>query len=210
MIDFDDIGVAYVDDFVTDHLQILAEVQGEIRWDERMRARRTASFGRPYNYSGMVYPEVKIPAVIELVRAKVQSQCGYAPNNCLVNYYEKGQYTMGFHADNTAELVAGTGVAVVSLGATRTMVFRNIEDRSREMRRALRGGSLLSLSRRVHGPNNQLPKVTSWLWADSASRPARNTHLSLSTECSQKHQKSPSSSMANGMPGSSPRQLECG
>ena len=142
--------VEYQDDFVIAHEQLMDELRNNVAWDERMRARRTASFGRPYNYSGMVYPEVVIPANIEQIRAAVAVRCAFEPNNCLVNYYELGRYTMGFHADNTTELVAATGVAVVSLGATRTMVFREIAHRDRELRLALRGGSLLYLPPHVH------------------------------------------------------------
>jgi alkylated DNA repair dioxygenase AlkB len=50
---------------------------------------------------------------------------------------------MGFHADSIVELVPGTGVAVVSLGAARTLRFRRIDDKSVLWDCPLPNGSLL-------------------------------------------------------------------
>jgi alkylated DNA repair dioxygenase AlkB len=36
---------------------------------------------------------------------------------------------MGFHSDSIAELEPGTGIAVVSLGAERTITFQRIDDK---------------------------------------------------------------------------------
>jgi len=50
---------------------------------------------------------------------------------------------MGFHSDSAEELAPGTGVAIVSLGSKREIVFRSKADRSREYRLLLPSGSLL-------------------------------------------------------------------
>lgn len=133
----------YVPALTPEHEALLQQLCGEIEWDQRMRARKTASFGAPYNYSGMSYPEVPIPPAIEVVRQAVAARVGFEPNNCLVNYYEHGRSRMGFHFDGLDELEPGTGVAIVSLGATRTLWFRDIDDKRREVARPLAGGSLL-------------------------------------------------------------------
>ncbi len=46
-------------------------------------------------------------------------------NNCLLNFYETGDNTMGFHSDETTGLVSGTGVAIVSLGSIRDITYRS-------------------------------------------------------------------------------------
>jgi alkylated DNA repair dioxygenase AlkB len=50
---------------------------------------------------------------------------------------------MGFHAESIAELVPGTGVAVISLGAPRILRFRRFGDRSLCFDYLLSDGSLL-------------------------------------------------------------------
>jgi alkylated DNA repair dioxygenase AlkB len=53
---------------------------------------------------------------------------------------------MGFHADSTEELVAGTGIAIVSLGAERDLSFRSQADKHILERYLLRSGSLLYMT----------------------------------------------------------------
>jgi alkylated DNA repair dioxygenase AlkB len=64
-------------------------------------------------------------------------------NNGLGHSYSDGSSTMGFHADSTEERVAGTGIAVVSLGAERAITLRNQSDRDVQEGYLLRSGSLL-------------------------------------------------------------------
>lgn len=90
------------------------------------------------------------------MRGLVAPALGFAPNNCLLNYYEDGQSSMGFHSDSSEELVEGTGVAIVSLGSERAIVFRSEADRSREFSYVLPGGSLLYMSQAIQ---------TQWLHA---------------------------------------------
>ena len=40
---------------------LFALLAAGVAWDDRIRARRVASFGAPYNYSGTVWPEAPIP-----------------------------------------------------------------------------------------------------------------------------------------------------
>lgn len=114
-----------------------------VTWDERIRARGTASFGTAYNYSDMTYPDVPMPPAIANVAARVHSQVGWLPNNCLANYYRDGKATMGFHSDSEAGLEPETGVAIVSLGAARELVFRAALDKTAEFRYLLPSGALL-------------------------------------------------------------------
>ena len=47
--------------------ELFALLQSRVAWDERLRARKTASFGESYDYSGMTYPKVAMLAEPEPV-----------------------------------------------------------------------------------------------------------------------------------------------
>lgn len=129
--------------FVPDSERLFTRVRDDTEWDGRRRARLTASFGAPYNYSGMSYPSTPWPAVLAEVGDCLESRLGYRPNNCLANYYPCGDATMGFHSDSVSELQPGTGVAIVSLGSQRVLRFRKIADKSVIHDFPLPSGSLL-------------------------------------------------------------------
>ena len=130
-------------DFVANPDALFAALQGEVEWDERMRARKTASFGVPYNYSQMHYEAAPFPSAIGALLPRIAGTVGFLPNNCLANYYPDGNATMGFHSDSLVGLVPGTGVAIVSLGAPRLLTFRRLDDKSVRWEVALPNGSLL-------------------------------------------------------------------
>ena len=48
-------GVVYVADFLTGHEAVLAWALRAVKWDERIQARKTASYGLPYDYAGLSY-----------------------------------------------------------------------------------------------------------------------------------------------------------
>lgn len=107
------------DTFYSDHEILFSSLVTSIEWDDRISARRTASFGRPYNYAQIDYPETPIPLELQPLPAMLDKRLNIKFTNCLLNYYETGDNTMGFHPDETTGLVSGTGVAIVSLESTR-------------------------------------------------------------------------------------------
>jgi len=122
-------------------------LSSQVRWDERMQARKTACFGQTYNDSCVEYHVVPMhPLLIPLCDA-IERQVRFRPTNCLLNYYETGRSTMGFHSDATYNLAAGTGVAIVSLGAERKLTFRSKADPSLLIHFPLPHGSLLYMTR---------------------------------------------------------------
>ena len=133
-------------DFLGDHLGLFDRLATDVAWDDRIRARRVASFGAPYHYSGTVWPEAPMPAALVPVVAALAEAVGAEPNNCLANFYPTGDATMGYHADSTAELEPGTGITIVSLGAARTLSFRREADRADVHEQTLTGGSLLHMT----------------------------------------------------------------
>lgn len=135
--------------FVADAATLFDHLVHHVAWDTRMKARKTASFGVSYDYSQITYPATSMPPEIDAVRRQVAAELGFEPNNCLLNFYEDGRSSMGFHSDSSEELVEGTGVAIVSLGSERSIVFRSKLDRSREHSYALASGSLLFMSKAI-------------------------------------------------------------
>ena len=111
--------------FLAEHAALFELLRKSIRWDESMAVRKTASFGVPYNYAQLSYPAVPMHAALLPVVAKLSEQLGIEFNNCLLNFYESGENTMGFHADDTSGLQANTGVAIVSLGSARKITYRS-------------------------------------------------------------------------------------
>jgi alkylated DNA repair dioxygenase AlkB len=128
---------------------LFAWLKSNVHWDESMRARKTASFGVPYNYSQMTYDVLPMPRELDTLCGKVKSELGFRPNNCLLNYYPDGDSSMGFHSDSSEELAPGTGVAIVSVGCVRSIVYRSKTHRSVEYPFALPNGSLLFMSEEV-------------------------------------------------------------
>ena len=115
-------------------------------WRSQMHARRTASFGVPYNYSGQVYPEAPMPPVIVEVAERAAELAGHRFDNCLGNLYESGNSSMGFHSDSYDQLVSTSWIAIASFGATRSLVFRS-NDRSSWVTHDLEHGSILLMNR---------------------------------------------------------------
>ncbi len=142
--------VTLVAQFVPDHAELFQWMLQNTEWDRTMKARLTASFGRPYDYVGISYPEAPMPELLQTVCRRIEARLGFLPDNCLVNYYPDGDSKMGYHADSIAELADGTGVAIVSLGGERPLKFRGMGDPNRRYELTQPAGSLLYMPQDVH------------------------------------------------------------
>lgn len=152
-------GITFIADFIDHPDQLFEWLQVNVDWDERMAARKTASFGVAYNYSQMSYPYQAFPAELHSIVDAIHAKLGFEPNNCLINYYLDGKSKMGFHSDQTDILVEGTGVAIVSIGTIRTLRFRNIADRTVIQDFALPAGSLIYMTNAVQDAwHHAIPK----------------------------------------------------
>ena len=118
----------------------------QVQWDERMKARKTACFGQTYDDSGVDYQVVAMHPLLIPLCAAIERHLGFRPTNCLLNYYESGRSTMGFHSDATYNLADGTGVAIVSLGAERSLTFRSKADLNVLVHYPLPHGSLFYMT----------------------------------------------------------------
>ena len=137
--------ITYIAAFASDANALFDRLVSTVTWDERMRARKTASFGVSYDYSQISYPEAPMPRELDKLSDAIAATIGFRPNNCLLNYYLDGEASMGFHSDSSEELAPDTGVSIVSLGAARSIVFRLKADRSVEHTIELMPGSLLHM-----------------------------------------------------------------
>lgn len=135
--------------FVDDPDALFTALKTGVAWDERMKARKTASFGASYDYSQIAYEEAPMPALLEALCVRLEGELGFKPNNCLLNYYPDGKSSMGFHSDETDGLADGTGVAIVSLGSVRTIAYRSKLDATLRVDYPLPNGSLLYMSGQV-------------------------------------------------------------
>lgn len=142
-------GVRYEDGFLPDAAAVFDWAVAHVGWDDRIKARKTASYGVPYNYAGLTYPRLEFPPEIEAVRARVSAHLGIEYNNCLLNYYPDGWSRMGFHSDSAEGIVEGAGVVIVSLGAPRALRFRRVADRDDRLNYLLQPGSLLFMAPEV-------------------------------------------------------------
>ena len=139
-------GVTFISDFISNSSELFEYLKNQVHWDERMFARKTASFGKAYNYSQISYPDQEFLAELKPLLNKIEDTIGFKPNNCLVNCYLDGQAKMGYHSDQTDILEEGTGVVIISLGTTRVIRYRNIADKTIKNDIPLTPGSLLYMT----------------------------------------------------------------
>ncbi len=139
-------GIIYLEEFITNSDDLFIRLKNTVDWDSSMKSRKTASFGKAYNYNQMSYPYQKFIQELSEIIEKIATVIGFRANNCLINYYLDGSSKMGFHSDQTDILCDNTGVAIVSIGATRTLRFRNIADREIIKDYQLTSGSLIYMN----------------------------------------------------------------
>ena len=137
------LGILYVERFLCDQEAVFTWAIANVAWDDRIRARKTASFGVPYNYAGLTYEPNPFPPELDRVRVMVGEHVRMEANNCLLNYYPDGDARMGFHSDSAMGLIGDSGVAIVSLGAQRGLRFRRIAHLDERVTLDLAPGSLL-------------------------------------------------------------------
>lgn len=152
-------GIIYIDKFLSNPEQLYHTLEANADWDESMSARKTASYGVAYNYSQMSYPyKAFIPELSALIPL-VERALAFEPNNCLINFYLDGSSKMGFHSDQTDILAEGTGIAILSLGTTRTLRFRKIADTETIKDYSLPAGSLIYMSQQLQNEwQHSIPK----------------------------------------------------
>ena len=160
-IQFKKPNIIIIENFIKNADALFKEIRDSVNWDERIKARKTASFGVAYNYSGITYPKIEMMAELIPICQKIKSEIGFYPNNCLMNYYIDGNSKMGYHSDSAAELQEGTGVVILSLGAARSISYRSKLDKEHKVEYKLKNGALLYMDERVQRKwMHAIPKET--------------------------------------------------
>ena len=78
-----------------------------------------------YSYSGIrLKPRPWTTTLLDIKR-RVESRVEHEFNSVLLNYYRDQRDKMGMHSDDEAELGPQPVIASLSLGATRTLLFRH-------------------------------------------------------------------------------------
>ena len=142
-------GITLIENFIENPTELFNFLTTNISWDERMTARKTASFGNAYNYSQIDYPFQSFIPELEAINKRLKTLIGFEPNNCLINYYLNGKSKMGYHSDQTDILETSTGIAIVSLGETRVLKFRNIVNPEEFLSYKLTSGSLIYMTQEI-------------------------------------------------------------
>jgi alkylated DNA repair dioxygenase AlkB len=142
-------GITFIENFIDNPDELFELLLDKVQWDERMVARKTASFGKAYNYSQMSYPFQAFLPELEQINNKINLTIGFDPNNCLINYYLDGKSKMGYHSDQIDILEKGTGVAILSIGETRSLKFRKILSPEEVLSYELQPGSLIYMTQEV-------------------------------------------------------------
>lgn len=146
------------------------EIINNTNWDDSLLARKTVSYGIPYNYNNMIYSKQIFPKYISDLAAIVEKHIGFHPNNCLINFYYESKSKMGFHSDQIDILEKDTGIVIFSLGSNRIMKFKHKNDLTLFFEIELRSQSLLYMTQNFQ--NN-------WLHAILPTTEINNERISI-------------------------------
>ncbi len=124
--------------------------------------RLQAWYGEPgltYRYSGLQLTTLPWTPALQSLRARIEQHCEHRFNAVLANLYRNGQDSMGWHADDEAELGLNPVIASLSLGQARTFRFRHRQDAKLQHSLELEHGSLLIMAGATqHHWQHALPK----------------------------------------------------
>lgn len=124
----------------SDHFDGTPMLVGE-EW--RTITRRVLGFGdRPFSFPDMA-TSLAWPQLLKEIRDRLARRAGHPFNYALVNWYPDGTAQTGWHADKMALHNSGSGIAIVSLGATRTLAFRSAIEPAARISQNLASGSLV-------------------------------------------------------------------
>lgn len=92
--------------------------------------RKYKVYGQPYKFTGMTSTDInEVPEILQPYLDYINTLDGYSYNSVLINWYEGTDY-IGFHSDNTSNLVTGSNIYGISFGQHRTLRFKNSEGKN--------------------------------------------------------------------------------
>lgn len=137
--------VDYIPGFIDPHVadDLLQQIDGSLSFSRppiKMYGRTTqlprsvtwiADDQLSYGYSGISTEPMPWPAFLMPTRFEIETRTGYPFNSVLVNRYQDGNDTVGWHSDDEPELGATPTIASLSLGATRRFLMRDVVARTK-------------------------------------------------------------------------------
>lgn len=154
--------IIFIKDFIPNSRLLFDKLVTNTNWNENMKARKTACFGEPYDYSELVYDFHPMNEDMENISNLIHSKIGFKPNNCLLNYYENGDSRMRFHGDTITMLEPDTGIVIVSVGSSRIFQVRRKSSPTEVYNYILPCGSLFYMPNSIQEDwQHGLPKVVS-------------------------------------------------
>ena len=117
--------------------QLYESLLNNIQWEnervimfgkEIITKRKVAFYSDPsisYRYASKT--KIGLPWTSSLLTIKntIESITKESYNACLLNLYHNGEESMGWHSDNEKEIIAGSSIASLSLGANRKFSFKH-------------------------------------------------------------------------------------
>jgi alkylated DNA repair dioxygenase AlkB len=103
--------------------------------------------GKTYRYSGIKCEPIPwTPELLE-IKQMVEDKTGLNYDVCLLNYYKDGTHNLGSHSDNERDLVKGSPIVSISLGAERFFDIQHKFLKNIKKRLVLKNGSLLVMGK---------------------------------------------------------------
>ncbi len=102
--------------------------------------------GLRYQYSSTLHGTLPWTPQLQAVRQSIETQFRQSFNCVLLNQYRDGQDSMGWHADDEAELGEQATIASLSLGAARDIHFKSRSAKGEKICLSLPHGSLLLMT----------------------------------------------------------------
>lgn len=100
-----------------------------------------------YTYSGVQHQPEPWTPLLKRLKLSVEEAVGHTFNSVLLNLYRDHRDSMGMHADDEPELGAAPVIASLSLGESRTFIFKHKRNKSiARVKVPLASGSLLLMS----------------------------------------------------------------
>ncbi|OAA35046.1 isochorismatase [Metarhizium rileyi] len=147
----------------------LVAVQGEVSDDGSMPVYRHPSDESP--------PLLPFSPTVLTIKAETEKHLGHQLNHALIQYYRDGRDYISEHSDKTIDVVKGSYIANVSLGAERTMVFRTKrEAKDPSLADTSPSGGTRRQSQRAQLPHNSLCRMglkTNMKWLHSIRQDKR-------------------------------------
>ncbi|KAL7785598.1 hypothetical protein V8C37DRAFT_393844 [Trichoderma ceciliae] len=144
----------------------LVAVQGEVSKDGTMPVYRHPADESP--------PLLPFSPTVQAIRTEIEKHLGHPLNHVLIQFYRDGNDYISEHSDKTLDIVRGSYIANVSLGAERTMILR-----TKKLDKDLSGTPSNDARRKIQRaklPHNSLCRMgllTNMKWLHSIRRDKR-------------------------------------